>query len=123
MRMILWASLFIKWPSNNFPLTFIMFKYVKGGKHIECMRQKLSKKILIVRFHPRMKCLHVIFFIFFIPRLDPTRFFSAEMISSRDKISFRQERKNTKIHFTIDSDDFIRGLVSSRDEISRVNTL
>ena len=121
--MILWASLFIKWPCNNFPLTLIMFKYVKCGKHIECMRQKLSKKILIVRFHPRMKCLHVIFFIFFIPRLDPTRFFSAEMISSRDKISFRQERKNTKIHFTIDSDHFIRGLVSSRDEISRVNTL
>ena len=63
------------------------------------------------------------FIIFSIRRLDSIRFFSTEMISSRDEISFQQKRKNTKIHFTIDSDDFIRGRVSSTDEISRVNTL
>ena len=43
--------------------------------------------------------------------------------SSRDEISSRQKRVNSKRHFTIDRDDFIPGRVSSRDEISRVNTL
>ena len=41
----------------------------------------------------------------------------------RDEISSRQKRVNSKRHFTIHRDDFIRGRVSSRDEISRVNTL
>ena len=44
-------------------------------------------------------------------------------LSSRDEISSRPKRVNSKRHFTIDRDDFIRGRVSSRDEISRVNTL
>ena len=44
-------------------------------------------------------------------------------LSSQDEISSRQKRVNSKIHFTIDRDDFIPGRVSSRDEISRVNTL
>ena len=43
--------------------------------------------------------------------------------SSRDEISSRQKRENSKRHFTIDRDDFIPGRVSSRDEILRVNTL
>ena len=43
--------------------------------------------------------------------------------SSRDEISSRQKRVNSKRHFTIDRDDFIPRQVSSRDEISRVNTL
>ena len=30
---------------------------LKVGKHIEYMRQKLSKNMLIVKFHPGMKCL------------------------------------------------------------------
>ena len=42
---------------------------------------------------------------------------------SRDEISSRQKRVNSKRHFTIDMDDFIPGRVSSRDEISRVNAL
>ena len=41
----------------------------------------------------------------------------------RDEISSRQKRVNSKRHFTIDRDDFIPRQVSSRDEISRVNTL
>ena len=44
-------------------------------------------------------------------------------ISSQDEISSREKRVNSKRHFTIDRDDFIQGRVSSRDEISRVNTL
>ena len=57
--MIFRASLFVKRPYNILLLTFIMFKYVKIGKRIDCMRQKLSKNMLIVKFHPGMKCLHV----------------------------------------------------------------
>ena len=49
-----------------FPVTFIMFEHVKVGKHIEHIRQKLSKSMLIVKFHPGMKCLHN-FFSFFHP--------------------------------------------------------
>ena len=59
--------------------------------------------MLIFKFHPRMK---------FHPCL-----------SSQDEISSREKRVNSKRHFTIDRDDFIHGRVSSRDEISRVNTL
>ena len=44
-------------------------------------------------------------------------------ISSWDEISSRQKRVNSKRHFTIDRNDFIPRRVSSRDEISRVNTL
>ena len=77
--MIFRASIFMKKPYNIFLLTVIMFKYVKVRKHIECMRQKLSKNMLIVKFHPEMKCLHVFLFIF----------------SSRDEISSRQKRVYT----------------------------
>ena len=75
-------------------------------KILERTRQKL-KKHAHLKFYPRMKCLHIFFFFF----------------SSRDEISSRQKRVNSKTHFTIDRDDFILGRVSSRDEISRVNTL
>ena len=61
--MIFQASLFLKMSYNIFLVTFIMFKHGKVGKHIEFMRQKLSRKMLIVKFHPRMKCLHVFFYI------------------------------------------------------------
>ena len=43
--------------------------------------------------------------------------------SSRDEISSRQKRVNSKRHFTIDRDDFIPRRVLSLVEISRVNTL
>ena len=71
-----------------------MLKHVKVGKHILCMRWKLSKNILFVKFHPGMKCLHVFFFLVF---------------SARDEISSRQKRVNSKRHFFIDRDDFILG--------------
>ena len=83
----------------------------------EYIRQKLIKNMLILKFHPGMKCLHV-FFSFFHPGM---KFHPC--LSSRDEISSRQKRVNSKRHFTIDRDDFIPGRVSSRDEISRANTL
>ena len=45
------------------------------------------------------------------------------MSSSWNEISSRQKRVNSKRYFTIDGDDFVPVRVSSRDEISRVNTL
>ena len=45
--MIFRASLFIKRAYNIFFLTFTMFRHVKAGKHIEYMRQKLSKNMLM----------------------------------------------------------------------------
>ena len=73
--------------------------------------------MLILKFHPRMNCLHVFF-----------SFFHSGMkfhpcLSSLDEISSRQKRVNSKRHFTIDRDDFILGRVSSQDEVSRVNNL
>ena len=44
-------------------------------------------------------------------------------LSSQDETSSRQKRVNSKRHLTIDRVDFIPERVSSRDEISRVNTL
>ena len=64
--MIFRVSLFIERP-YIFLLIFVMFKHVKVGKQIEYMRQKLSKNMFIVKFHPEMKCLHV-FFVFFSSR-------------------------------------------------------
>ena len=52
--MVFRTPLFIKRRYNIFLLTFIMFKYVKVGKHIECMHQKLSKIMLIVKSRPGM---------------------------------------------------------------------
>ena len=74
-----------------------MFKHVKVGKHIEYMRQKLSKNMLKIS----SRGIYTSFFLFFIPA------FLAGMSSSRDKISSRQKRINKKRHFTIDRDDFI----------------
>ena len=68
----------------------------------EYIRQKLIKNMLILKFHPGMKCLHV-FFSFFHPGM---KFHPC--LSSRDEISSRQKRVNSKRHFTIDRDHFIR---------------
>ena len=73
--------------------------------------------MVILKFHPRMKCLHV-FFSFFSSRDE-----ISSLSFTRDEISSRQKRVNSQRHFTIDRDDFIPGRVSSQDEISRVNTL
>ena len=80
----------IFWPYNVFLLTFIMFRHVKIGKHIEYMRQKLSKNKLIVKFHPGGS-VYTSFFLLFIPE--------------RNSIPVL----NIKRHFTIDRDDFIPG--------------
>ena len=55
--------------------------------------------MLILKFHPGMKCLHV-FFSFFHPCL-----------SSRDEFSYRQKRVNSKSAFTCNQDE-----ISSPDE-------
>ena len=77
----------------------------------EYIHQKLIKNMFILEFHPGMKCLHV-FLSFFHPGMK-----SHLCLSSRDEISSRQKRVNSKRHFTIDRDDFIP------ERISRVNTL
>ena len=73
--------------------------------------------MLILKFNPGMKCLHV-FFSFFHPGIE-----FHPCLSFWDEIPSRQKRVNSKSYFTIDRDDFILGRVSSQDEISRVNTL
>ena len=73
--------------------------------------------MLILKFHPGMKCLHV-FFSFFHPGIKFHPY-----LSFWDEIPSRQKRVNSKSYFTIDRDDFISGRVSSQDEISRINTL
>ena len=52
MITILQASFFRKRSYNIFIVTFM----------IMYMRQKLSKKMLVLKFHPGMKCLHIFFF-------------------------------------------------------------
>ena len=101
---------------------FIMFKHLKFRKHIWIHTSKIKKNMLILKFHPRLNCLQV-FFLFFIPGWNFIPVFLKGMSSSRDEISSRQKRVNNKGHFTIDRDGFVSGRVSSRDEISRVNTL
>ena len=60
---------FFKNPYNIFLVIFIIFKHVKVEKHIKNMCQKLSKNMLIVKFHLGMKCLHI-FFSFFHPKMN-----------------------------------------------------
>ena len=60
---------FYKKACNIFLVTFITLKHVKVGKHIEYMRLKLSKNMLLVKFHPEMKSLHT-FFSFFHPEMN-----------------------------------------------------
>ena len=98
--------------------TFIMFKQAEFGKHTWIHRSKTEKKMLILKFHPGMKCCLHVFFSFFHPGM---KFHCC--LSSRDEISSRQKRVNSKRHFSIDRDDFILGQNSFRDDISRVNTL
>ena len=101
-------------------ITFIPLLYsntVTLESIFEYIRQRLIKNMLILKFHPGMKCLHIFFSFFHLGMK------SHPCLSSLDEISSRQKRVNSKRHFTIDRDDFILGRVSSRDEISRVNTL
>ena len=106
-------TFFIKGPYVSFIHTLIMFKHVNFEKHIWIHTSKI-RKMLILKFHPGMNCLHVFF-------SSPDEISSLPFIPGQ--ISSRQNRVNSKRHFTIDRDDFIPERVSSRDEISRVNTL
>ena len=71
-----WTSLFIKRcyvSVHSYSHYVISFKHVNFGKHVWIHTSKnfLKKIMLILKFHPEMKCLHVFFFFF----------------SSRDEIS------------------------------------
>ena len=58
--------------------------------------------MLIVNFHPGIKCLHALFSFI-------STCFLTGTSSSRDEISSRQKCVNSKRHFIIDKDDFIPG--------------
>ena len=88
--------------------------------NLESIFEYIRQNMLILKFHPGMKCLHVLFFI---PEWNFVPVFLTGISSSRYEISSRRKRVNSKRHFTIDRDEFVPGRVSSRDEISRVNTL
>ena len=91
-----------------------MFKHVNFGKHIWIHTSKIKiKNILILKFHPGMKRLHISF-LFFILGWNFIPVFFTGMSSSRDEISSREKGVNSKRHFTIDRDDLIPGRVSSR---------
>ena len=48
--------------------TPIMFKHVNFEKaYLNTYVQKLKKNMLILKFHPWIKCLHVFFSFFFVP--------------------------------------------------------
>ena len=121
---LLWSSsLFSGFTFYKEALCFIIFilslcsNMLNLENILEYIRQKL-KKHAHLKFHPGMKCLQV-FFSFFHPRM---KFHPC--LSSRDEISSRQKRANSKRHFTIDRDDFILGWnftckhPRNRDEIS-----
>ena len=104
------TSLFILGLMFHYIHTFIMFKHINFGKHIW------------IHFIPGWS-VSTSFFLFFIPGWNFIPVSLTMMSSSRDEISSQQKRVNSKKDFTIDRDDFVPGRVSSRDEISRVNTL
>ena len=116
------ASLFIKRLYNIFLLTFIMFKHFKVGKYLEHMRQKLSKNLPIFNFFTRMNCFPSFFLRFFILGSHFIPVFLTGISSSGDKISSKKKRVNNKRQFTLENDDFIPEPVSSRDQISCLNT-
>ena len=82
----------------------------------EYIRQKL-KKHAHLKTSSRDEVFTCLFLSFFHPGINFISVFLTEMSSSRDKISSRQKRVNSKRHLTIDRIDFILGRVSSRDEI------
>ena len=72
--------------------TFIVFKHGEFGKHNLNNTSKIKKHA-----HFKISCRDEVF----------TRLFFC--FSSRDEISSRQKRVNSKRHFTIDRDDFMPG--------------
>ena len=117
------TSLFTKRPYVQYIHTFNMFKHFNFGKHIWIHTSKIKKKYTHFKISCRDEVFTRLFFLFFIPGWNFIRVFLTGMSPSRDKISSREKRVNSKRHFIIDRDDFVRGRVSSQDEISRVNTL
>ena len=48
-------------PPRPPPIKNSLLRHFKVGKFTEYMTQKLSKNMIIVKFHPGMKCLHIFF--------------------------------------------------------------
>ena len=102
MIMIFWSSLLVKRPYTIFLVTFIMFRHVKVGKHIEYMRQNVLKK----RAHCKSSSwvMHLLFLLFTL-RWNFISTFLTEMSLSRQKCV------NSNKHLTIDKVDFIPGWI------------
>ena len=101
------TSLFIKRP---FVLLYSYFHYVQT-----CLihTSKIKKEnMLILKFYPGMKCLHVFFVCFFIPGWNFIPVFLTEMSSSQDEISSGQKLVHNKRVFTRE--------ISCQDETSPV---
>ena len=101
--------------------TLIMFKHVNFGKNIWIHTSKIEN-MLILNFILGWS-VHTSFFLFFILGWNLIPVFHSEVSSSRNEISPRQKRVNSKRFFPTDKDNFIPGRVLSQDEISRVNIL
>ena len=106
-----WTSLFIKRSYvsvHSYSHYVISFKHVNFGKHVWILRQIFFKKnhahFKILSWDEVFTCL---FFLFFIPGWNFVSVFLTGMSSSRDEISSRQKRVNSKRYLTIDRDDFI----------------
>ena len=94
-------------------MKFQPLSFCQGWVHPATKFQKSTQKnILILKFYHRT-----------IPGWNFIRCLLTGMSSSRDEISSRQKRVNSKRHCTIGRNNFIRGRVSSWVEILRVNTL
>ena len=108
-------------PMLYYVRTFIMFKHVNFGKHIEYISQK-SKKNSHLEISSRDE-VFTRFFLFLITGWIFISVFLTGMNSSRNETSSRQKYVNRKRHFTIDRDDFIPGRISSQEEVSRIKTI
>ena len=64
MIIIFWGSHFMKRSYNIFLVTFYYVQTCKGWKAYCLHASKLSINMLIVKIHPRMKCLHNFFYFF-----------------------------------------------------------
>ena len=73
------------------------------------------------KIYTRMKCLQ--YFFFFSSRDETSSLsFWQRWVHPGMKFHLGKKRLNSKRHFTLDRDEFVRGRVSSQDEISPVNT-
>ena len=125
--MIFGASFFIKRSCIIYLVTFIMFKHVKVGKHIEYMRQKIIKNMLIGKFHPGIKCLNIFFSFFFHPGMKShpclfQRVFTRE-ISSRDETRIGMKSSMSMVKCLLLFTRFCRDEISFQYELIPVKKL